>query len=117
MECASDVVDSEISACDSGYLLESTNRYVDARFGATRVVLNSICRSFDAILSTRGLRGCCLKHWIDGAMVTVDLHAVLTSESIRHSETAGGSFRENHGQGPNSTLCQRNSETIDMSPG
>ena len=41
-------------------------------------------------------------------------HAVLTSESVMYlpSETAGGSFRENHGQGPNSTLCLRNSETI-----
>ena len=43
-------------------------------------------------------------------------HAVLTSESDRHvsflSETAGGSLRENHGQDVNSTLCQRNSETM-----
>ena len=44
-------------------------------------------------------------------------HAVLTSESVRHvsflpSETAGVSFRENHGQDPNSTLCQRKSETM-----
>ena len=34
-------------------------------------------------LSAR-LLGWCLKHWIDAAMVTVDSHAVLTSESVRH---------------------------------
>ena len=40
-------------------------------------------------------------------------HAVLTSESVRHvSFLSGGPLRENHGQDPNSTLCQRNSETM-----
>ena len=38
------------------------------------------------------------------------------SSCLLPSETAGGSCRENHGRGPNSTLCQRNSKTIDIHP-
>ena len=64
---------SEISACDAGHLLESTNRFVHARSGATS---NTFCRSFEVFLSTRLLEWR-LKHWIDDAMVTVDFHKLF----------------------------------------
>ena len=35
VECASDSLIPKFSACDAGHLLESTNRFVHARFGAT----------------------------------------------------------------------------------
>ena len=52
-------------------------------------------------------------------MVTVDFHMLfqplkvfVMSPSMEVFETAGGSFREDHDQSPNSTLCQRNPETM-----
>ena len=39
-------IDSEISACDAGHLLESTNRFVHARFGATSNTFADLSKCF-----------------------------------------------------------------------
>ena len=80
--------------------------FVRARLGATS---NKFCRSFEAFLSLHVFAG--------GVCAALDRrcegrcglpHAVLASESVRHvsffPKQLGGSLRENHGQGPNSTF-------------